>query len=283
MNLIKQYIVQSLTAASNNLRLTTHQLEAVGLLRESLLNSDDILTDIDKMKKLTELSTLAIRLNEIYNFLTQRRIDFFKLSEQFKEHSQYLITDLNHILEGDNSVLVKNALNRLSGVKTIADEEININLTQNKTNSDLLISTPSAEFKRNTFISKKKAGNGHISNFEMIILDPIKPIDRMLRQMEINDVNPKDLAYFAKVMRVNAEISEKQGYEIVAEMHLIISRALLMIKSSELLPGKNIIESIQACLIVIVALVRGKDLDITNYLNKAEDFGEEISLMTNKV
>ena len=117
----------------------------------------------------------------------------------------------------------------------------------------------------------------------MIILDPIKPIDKMLKQMEINDVNLKDLAYFAKIMRVNAEISEKQGYEIVAEMHLIISRALLMIKSNELLPGKNIIESIQACLIVIVALVRGKDLDITNYLNKAENFGEEISIMTNKV
>jgi len=283
MNLIKQYIVQSLTAASNNLRLTTHQLEAVGLLRESLLKSDDILADIDKMKKLTELSTLAIRLNEIYNFLTQRRIDFFKLSDQFKNHSQYLINDLNHILEGDKSVIVKNALNRLSGFKTTTDEEINVNLTREKTNSDLLISTPSAERKRNTVTDRNKAWNGHINNFEMIILDPIKPIDRLLKKMEISEMNPKDLAYFAKVMRVNAEIAEKQGNEIVAEMHLIVSRALLMIKSSELLPDKNTIESIQACLIVIVALVRGKDLDITNYLNKAEEFGEEISLMTNKV
>ena len=275
--------MQTLTAASNNLRLTTHQLEAVALLRESLLNSDDIISDICKMKKLTELSTLAIRLNEIYNFLTQKRIDFSRLSEQFKDHSQYLITDLNHILEGDNSVLVKNALNKLSGSKSIAEQEINVNLTIEKSTSDLLISTPSANRKGNTFISKEEAGNGHINNFEMIILDPIKPIDKMLKQMEINDVNLKDLAYFAKIMRVNAEISEKQGYEIVAEMHLIISRALLMIKSNELLPGKNIIESIQACLIVIVALVRGKDLDITNYLNKAENFGEEISIMTNKV
>jgi len=83
MDLIKQYIVQSVTAASNNLRLNTHQLEAVGLLRESLLKSDDILSEIEKMKSITELSTLAIRLNEIYNFLSQKRIDFFKISEQF--------------------------------------------------------------------------------------------------------------------------------------------------------------------------------------------------------
>jgi hypothetical protein len=105
----------------------------------------------------------------------------------------------------------------------------------------------------------------------------------MLMSLEKNTVNYEDLAHFAEIMRVNAEISEKNGYEIIAEMHRIISRALLMIKSRELMPGKNIIESIQACLIVIVAVVRGKDVDITNYLNKAEDFGEEINVITNKV
>ena len=105
MDLIKQYIAQSLTAASNNLRLTNHQLEALGLLREVLLKSDDLAADIGKMKKITELSTLAIRLNEIHDYLTHHKIDFFKFSEQFKEHSRYLINDLTNLLEIDNNVL----------------------------------------------------------------------------------------------------------------------------------------------------------------------------------
>jgi hypothetical protein len=283
MDLIKQYIVQSVTAASNNLRLTTHQLEAVGLLREKLLNSDDIIADIEKMKSITELSTLAIRLNEIYNFLSQRRIDFFKLSEQFKKHSQCLINDLNHILEGDNPVRIKSALDKLSGIETFEEEEIKVNLTEEKTNSDQLIKKTREERERNYVHSVERTEENHYRDYEKIILEPIRPIDTMLMSLEKNTVNYEDLAHFAEIMRVNAEISEKNGYEIIAEMHRIISRALLMIKSRELMPGKNIIESIQACLIVIVAVVRGKDVDITNYLNKAEDFGEEINVITNKV
>ena len=34
-----------------------------------------------QMKKITELSTLAIRLNDIYNSLTQNPIDFLKVSD----------------------------------------------------------------------------------------------------------------------------------------------------------------------------------------------------------
>ncbi len=117
MDLIKQYIAQSLTAASNNLRLTNHQLESLGLLREVLLKSEDLSADIDKMKTITELSTLAIRLNEIYNYLSHGKIDFFKFSDQFKEHSQYLINDLTQLLGLDNPALIKDAINKLSVVK----------------------------------------------------------------------------------------------------------------------------------------------------------------------
>lgn len=283
MDLIKQYIVQSVTAASNNLRLTTHQLEAVGLLREKLFNSDDLLADIEKMKSITELSTFAIRLHEIYNFLSQRRIDFFKLSEQFKKHSQCLINDLNHILEGDNPIRIKKALDKMSGVETEKEEEIKVDLTEEKTNSDQLIKHTREERKKDFIKSVEKRADNHYRDYEKIILEPIRPIDTMLVSLEKHTVNYEDLAHFAEIMRVNAEISDKNGYELIAEMHRIISRALIMIKSHELLASKKIIESIQACLIVIVAVVRGKDVDITNYLNKAEDFAGEINVITNKV
>ncbi len=43
------------------------------------------------------------------------------------------------------------------------------------------------------------------------------------------------------------------------------------------MPGKEVIESLRACLIVIVAVVRGKEVDISNYLNRAEDFGNKLA------
>jgi len=61
-------------------------------------------------------------------------------------------------------------------------------------------------------------------------------------------------------------------------MHKIFSSALDLIKNKELLPIIPVIEGMRACLIVIVALVRGKDVDITLYLNRAENFGKQINI-----
>jgi hypothetical protein len=48
------------------------------------------------------------------------------------------------------------------------------------------------------------------------------------------------------------------------------------------MPGKEVIENLRACLIVIVAVVRGKDVDINNYLNKAEEFGNKLATIKSK-
>jgi len=276
MDLTKQYIIQSLTAASNNLRLTTHQLEAVGLLRETFLNSDDLRGDIEKMKSITELSTLAVRLNDIYSYLSHNKIDFFKLSERFKQHSQYLISDLSHLLEVSNPGLIKSALFKLKGKSPINElDEISVDLKEDKTESNQLL-TKEIEITDDDIPGKEKEKNG-LRNYEDIILKPVKPIDTMLNSLVKNKVSYEDLSRFAEIMRVNGDISEKNGFEIIAGMHRIISKALLLIKSRDLMPGRAVVESMRACLIVIVAVVRGKDIDITNYLNKAEDFGKEIN------
>ncbi|MCH7965594.1 MAG: hypothetical protein IH852_16845 [Bacteroidetes bacterium] len=282
MDLIKQYIIQSLTAASNNLRLTNHQIETLGLLREVLLNSDDLGADIDKMKTITELSTLAIRLNEIYDYLTRRKIDFFKFSDQFKEHSRYLINDLTHLLEIDNPALIKAAINKLNGVQDKKEsEEIEVILSVDKVNLNPFVENDNSSQEENIEEAAKDEKD-FFKSYEDLILKPIKPIDNMLNKFVNNDINYEDLSRFAEIMKMNGEVSEKNGFEIISSMHSIIYKALIRIKSRKLMPGKDVIESMRACLIVIVAVVRGKDVDITNYLNKAEDFEKEIQTTNNK-
>ena len=282
MDLIKQYIVQSITAASNNLRLTNHQLEALGLLREVLLNSDDLAADIDKMKTITELSTLAIRLNEIYDYLTRRKIDFFKLSDQFKEHSRYLINDLTHLLEIDNPALIIVAINKLNGVEDKNEsDEIEVNLSKDKTDSNPFTENDNDSQAEN-IEEVAKDEEDFFKSYEELILKPIKPIENMLKQFANNEINYEDLARFAEIMKMHGEVSEKKGFEIISNMHRIIYKALMLIISRKLMPGKAVIKSMRACLIVIVTVVRGKDIDIANYLNIAEDFGKEIHIANSK-
>lgn len=279
MDLIKQYIIQSISAASNNLRLNTQKIEVVALLRETIIKSDDLEADIKKMKKVTELSTLAIRLNEIYSYLTQSSVDFFKLSEKFKTHAQYLIKDLSQMLEMVSPAVFKQKIEQLNPqpVETVKEKSIDVDLSKRKPDEKAFEKSESEKLKESFIFEEEKEDEDlFFQNFEDTILKPVKPVDNMLKQFSSGSVNHEEILKFSRQMKANAELSEKVGSEIIANMHRIISKSLILIHRRELMPGRDIIESIRACLIVIVAVVKGKEVDITNYLNRAEEFGRKI-------
>lgn len=283
MDLSKQYIIQSLTAASNNLRLNSQQIEVVALLREAIQHSDDIANDILEMKKITQLSTFAIRLNEIYNFLTQGKVDFFKISEKFKEHSQYLIRDLSHLLETENPDSFKAALKILKGEieeEEQDNKEIDVDLSKRETDPEDLVIKESEALKAEFIMEDDSEEEETYHNFEETILAPIKPVDALLGNIALGKINNEEIMKYANVMDRNASISEKIGFDIIANMHSTISTALQFIKAGNLRSSTSVVEEIRACLIVIVAIIKGKEVDITNYLKKAEGFGKKIQLIS---
>ncbi|HCY77394.1 MAG TPA: hypothetical protein DHV28_15865 [Ignavibacteriales bacterium] len=284
MDLIKHYINQSITIAANNLRLNNQQIEVVALLKQTISKSENLSDDLINMKKLTELSMLAIRLNEIYNSLSQNQIDFLKISDQFKEHSRYLIKDLGHMLDITTPASYKNAIEKLNNTIVFPKEEIKVDLSKRISMEDPFIKSETEEIKEKIIFSEDVENDDDdiIQKFEPTILGPIKPLDNLLKRISNNEIDYEELIKFAHIMDENASLSRKVGFEILSEMHRIISKALTLIKNRELMPGKEVIENLRACLIVIVAVVRGKDVDINNYLNKAEDFGNKIATIISK-
>ena len=291
MDLIKQYIVQSISAASNNLRLSTEKIEVVALLRESIIRSENLANDLRGMKKITELSTLAIRLNEIYNFLTQGQVDLFKLSEKFKEHSQYLIKDLSHMLDMVSPATLKKAMDKINekpedqlnekgkeaGEKIKDDQGISVDLSKRKPDDTVFVKPETEVIKEKLIMEEEKDEEDiFFQNYEREILKPIKSIDNMLKNLSKNEFNPEELLGYAKLIKTNGDVSAKIGFEIISNMHNIIAKSLLLIRTRELMPGRDVVEAIRACLIVIVAVIKNKEVDIINYLNKAEEFGKKI-------
>ena len=205
MNLIKQYIIQSITTASNNLRLSSQKIEVVALLRNFIVKSEDLENDLKSMKKVTELSTLAIRLNEIYSYLTQPQIDLFKISEKIKEHSSWLIKDLSHMLDMVNPVTFSQALGKISNK---LETESGSSQTVPETNGGISVDLSKRKLDENTFdknseINDQKIESDKIKenlifedekededlffqNYETLILKPIKPIDLMLKNISEN-------------------------------------------------------------------------------------------------
>jgi len=288
MDFVKQYIIQCISAAANNLRLSTEKIEVVALLREAIANSANIGRDIIQMKKITVLSTFAIRLNEIYNYLTTNQLDIARLSDKFKEHSQYLIKDLSSMLDMLNPQTFQATLERISESKTTVlkshggfSEDISKEKLTSKTFEITSVKAEKSETEiekeKIIFEEDKEEEDSFFQNYESEILKPIKPIDNLLKMLSTGEqASPDDLNKFALQMKNNGEFSAKVGFDIIANMHQVLAKSLLLIKVRELMPGHDVIEAMRACLIVIVAVVRGKELDITNYLNRAEAFGREI-------
>lgn len=295
MEFIKQYIVQSISAASNSLRLNNQKIEVVALLREIILKSDNLENDIKEMKKITEVSTLAIRLHEIFTFLTQSTIDFFKISEKFKDHSRYLIKDLSHLLDVATPHSISGMMEKLRKDK-IAEPPLD--------SADVVIEKPAGEipvdlsrrtdsypvfnstFDKEDFIKEKEdiifednsnsSENDITDNFEDIILKPIKAFEPLLKLLIVNDLSISVIQDYIAIFKKNAQLSETANFDVIANMHRIAAKALNLIVSNKLSVDKETVECIRACLIVIVAIVKGKNVDITNYLNKAKDFGQKI-------
>jgi hypothetical protein len=285
MDLIKQYLIQCISSASNNLRLNTQQIEVVALLREAIIKSVELGNDIKKMKKITELSTFAIRLNEIYSYLTQEYIDISRISEKFKEHHQNLVKDLGNMLSMVNPSTFKQALDKLSEEPakekslTGAEESITIDLSE-RSSDNSIFENPTDLTKEKLILEEDGAEEKlTFEAYEDSILKPIKPLDALLKQINPDKELPQELNKFIEVMKNNAALSLKIGFEILANMHIIVADSLRLIISGEISPVKDVIESLRACLIVIVAVVRGKEVDITNYLNRAEDFGRRIQTL----
>ena len=288
MDLIKQYITQSISTASNNLRLSTEKIEVVALLREMISTSDDLYNDIKKMKKITEFSTLAIRLNQIYDYLNEGKIDFLKLSDKFKEHSQSLIRDLNNMLDMVNPVTFKDSAKKIKGEEEKGEEEkagvdkaesaeISVDLSKRETDENIFEPFESDKIKEEIILSDEKSlDDNSFENYESEVLKSIKPFDALLKDLAEKEIDGSEIEKYAGIMKDNELASRKNGFNIIASMHNILAHSLLLIKSGILVPSQELIESMRACLIVIVALVKGKEVDISGYLNRAEEFGKKI-------
>lgn len=272
MDLAKVYLIQSITTAANNLRLNAQQIEVVGLLRETVVNSNDLGADLLLMKKTTELSKLAIRLSEIHSFLTQGKVDFVKISEQFREHSRYLIRDLNQFLENVSPKIYKDAFEKINNGNTTAiDVEL---VDRSKLAGDFMHNGATVSNEKSDEVEKKDILS--LVDFEKKILSSVKPIDDLLKNIPLGNLTDKELKDYYELMKEHASLSALQGFQVLAKMHEIIASALHSIRIGDLIVDKIVVESLRACLIVIVAVVKRKDVDITGYLNRAEEFGAKL-------
>jgi hypothetical protein len=291
MDFKKQYIIQAISVASNNLRLSSDKIETVAILKEHFEKCKELESEIQKMKTKTELSKFAIKLWESYQFISSVHIDFLKITNVFKDHSHNLVMELSNLLD----IISPEKLREVFA--TIEEErEISVILGDGKSKVEIptsieynkieVIEEDSTkeiverdELKEELILGEIENSNGFdFDDFEEEVLKPIGKLELLLKNILSDGVDKINLTPFIMVMQKNAILSREIGFSILADMHKILYSAFTLLEKRQLEADKNLIESLRACLIVIVAVVRGKDVDITSYLNRAENLGKYLKL-----
>jgi hypothetical protein len=291
MDFSKQYIVQAISVASNNLRLSSDKIETVAILREHILLCENLEDDIRKMKTKTELSKFAIKLWEAFQFTKSNSLDFLRISDVFKEHAHMLVMELSNLLDVATPEKLNQIFNSMKENDEIAvslgngnaKAEMPANISLGKMEAFDENQTKEVvardELKEDLILGEIQSSNRfNFDDFEEEILKPISRLENLLKDLVENKVTDDDLINLINIMKQNAEFSEEIGFNVLAEMHTIFYTALITIRDGIIIVDKNIIESLRACLIVIVAVVRGKDVDITSYLNKSENLGKFLKM-----
>lgn len=300
MDLDRQYLAQVVSITTNSLRLSSEKIEVVGLMREAFLNCPSLEEYLKLMKKVTQFSKLAIKMHEIYNYLHQNKIDFLQISERIRDHSAHIQNEMGHLLDTISLVEFKAAIAKIEDFANAA-KEVEVASQPPVTVSTIAEPEPaavpaspvmgimeqkeeSAKIKERFIFEEDSSHTDELlfQNYEVSIMKPIKSLDSLLKRMAEGEVNHDEYTHFARVMKYNSDLSEKFGTEIITNMHRIIGKTLLLIRNRELMPGKEVIEALRACLIVIVALVKNKEVDITVYLNRADEFGQKIKSLKMK-
>jgi hypothetical protein len=308
MDLIKQYIIQTISFAANNLRLSSEKIEVVTMLREVIANSDNVEDDLKQMKKITELSTIGIRLYRTHSFLMEEKLDFTKLSETFKEQSKWLVNDLSHLLDNVTPQSFKEILD-----KTFGKEEIEIKEEPQANEKEISIDLSKRDAKEEDFefvvVDKATDEKSHISeegndkhsehdlkdvqkkikteekeqlNFEDIILKTVNSVDSFLEDITNNKINKNKIEPYLLRLEENQQLSLNHNLYLVGHMHSILFDCLSFIKGKVFSVNEELIDYMRGCLIVIAAIIRRKDVDISNYLNKAEILAAKIRKIKEK-
>ena len=140
----------------------------------------------------------------------------------------------------------KNAIEKLNSAIVFPKEEIKIDLSKRIPDEEPFTKSETEEIKEKIIFSEDIDNEDEdiIQKFEPTILGPIKPLDNLLKKISNNEIDYEELIKFSQIMDDNADLSAKIGFEILSGMHRIVSKALILIKNRELMPGKEVIENL---------------------------------------
>ncbi len=236
MNWEKEYIVQTYENAAGNLRLVSDRLINHTLMKEFISDCEKIEAAVNEMKKVTEFAKFAVKLGGIIDF-TRTVPNFIDLSAEMTKQINDLIPIVREMLD------------------EFKPEEFSVKL---------------GEIRENLFA--KNNDNSNVPNTDNVIevVNLIRKIDDYLNLCAKGEISSDDKEKFMEIVnRMNALLAPFEN-PLVLEMKEIFNALFGNIISKGFSEAEEI-EAMRACLIVIVAKLKNKDVDVSQFIELARN------------
>ncbi len=274
MDFAKLYIQKCLSHLSILLKIDNNKKELIKIIEERIINSDNLNLFIKELKKNTYFSKTAIKLSTINDYCNNPEIDFTNLSNKFSEHILFLSKDFENLLLNVNKETIKEVL--LNAEIEAKKEHIRLNKASKEDGNEDYNIDNTNKLKEDFILSDDDNEENSYEYYVRTVISSIKELDLFLKKLESNEASKEEIENYLSIVEKNGILSKKYGFELIADMHFIFEGALTGINEHKLMVEKDIIEKMRACLIVVAALVKQKEVDITNYLIKADKLGKLI-------
>ncbi len=236
MNWEREYIIQTYENAANNLRLNSHRLINHTLLKEFLSDCEKLERSIDEMKKITELAKLGVRLGKSVEF-THSVPQFISLSSAMKEQVNELIPIVREVLDGFAPEELASKLEAIKNAITGNDVKI-----ENVNSTDAIVE----------------------------VVNLIREVDDYLNLCSAGSLSSDDKEKFVEIVsKINSALNNFSRDLIIEMKNIFIELFNKIISRGFSYPEE--IEAMRACLIVTVAELKEKDVDVSQFIALARN------------
>ncbi len=244
MNWERAYIVQTYENAANNLRMNSRRLVNYTLIREFLTECDKMEAAIDEMKKITEFAKFAVKFDKVIEF-ARSVPDFVNLGTEMNKQINDLISVVREMLD------------------EMEPEELAEKIETVKRNLSLPVSE-----NDNVYSPREETEKEFRTDKILEVVNLIRNIDEYLNLCVSGSISGDDKEKFMEIVnRMNALLSDFSD-SLIVEMKNIFNALFGEIISRGVSRSEEI-EAMRACLIVIVAKLKNKDVDISQFIELA--------------
>jgi hypothetical protein len=257
-NFKRMYLVQLLQYSATFLKLNKEQESLLYYFCNYLVTSNDLKADFQQLVKISEISALALKLKHAYEYISSPKLQFINISEYFKKQTNEIIYDLLNFLNKVDLNKLKDIL--LPGLEIEYKEENNLEIETKTINKNI-----------------ETVENPDYKKFEKRIIQQIKYYDEFLTRLYQQGIDLNELMEAVDEAKKIEEEIEEHKFEVLANIQNTFSTTLELIFKNTLPITNDTIESLRACLIVIAAVIKNKDIDLSYYLSRVDNLKKIIN------